>query len=61
MGMLAMLFMMRERKVNQKQVELLSYTDVVEMLCVFCCREATSGPGMCIAISRAGTENDGRP
>ncbi len=35
MLMLAMLFMMRERKVNQKRVELLSYTDVVEMLCIF--------------------------
>lgn len=35
MVMLAMLFMMKERKINQKQIELLSYTDIIEMLCTF--------------------------
>ena len=35
MVMLAMLFIMKERKINQKEVEFLSYTDIIEMLGVY--------------------------
>lgn len=38
MVMLAKPFMLKERKINQKEVEFLSYTDIIEMLGVYLSR-----------------------
>lgn len=35
MVMLAMLFMVKERKITHQEVEFLTYTDIIEMLCVY--------------------------